>query len=146
MKPRTYLAALLIVAGALWGVRPLVAQTPERYKVRLATIPMDGGMRETVAGSGAASAVLSGTKLTIDATFSGLRSPATAARVYRGPARGVRGVAIGDLTVSKAMSGTIAGSLELTPDQLQGLRKGQLYIQVSSEKAPEGNLWGWLLK
>ena len=59
---------------------------------------------------------------------------------------GVRGAPIGELTVSKAMNGTIAGSLDLTPDQVQSLRKGRLYIQISSEKAPDGNLWGWFLR
>jgi len=34
----------------------------------------------------------------------------------------------------------------LTPEQVQSLKKGQLYIQIYSEKAPDGNLWGWLLR
>ena len=25
------------------------------------------------------------------------------------------------------------------------LRQGRVYVQVNSQKAPEGNLWGWLL-
>jgi hypothetical protein len=48
--------------------------------------------------------------------------------------------------VSKAMSGTITGSIDLTPEQVQGLKNGRLYLQISSEKAPDGNLWGWLLR
>jgi hypothetical protein len=107
---------------------------------------MDGGMRDAVAGSGSATAMLAGTKLTVTGTYSGLRSAATAARVHRGPAMGVRGTPVGNLMVSGGVSGTISGSIDLTPDQLQGLRKGHLYVQISSEKAPDGNLWGWLLK
>jgi CHRD domain len=61
-------------------------------------------------------------------------------------AAGVNGPAIGDLTISKAASGTISGSFELTPQQLSSLRKGGLYVQIHSEKAPDGVLWGWLLK
>ena len=61
-------------------------------------------------------------------------------------AAGVRGQAIGDLTISKATSGTFTGSIELTPQQLISLRKGGLYVQIHSEKAPDGVLWGWLLK
>ena len=34
---------------------------------------------------------------------------------------------------------------DLTPDQLQALLDGRLYIQIHSASAPEGNLWGWLL-
>jgi hypothetical protein len=49
------------------------------------------------------------------------------------------------LTVSKGTNGTISGSLELTPRQVEALEKSSLYIQLHSEKAPDGNLWGWLL-
>jgi hypothetical protein len=124
----------------------LVAQNQERYKIRLSTVPMDGGMRDAVAGSGSASAVLAGAKLTITGTFEGLRTPATIARLHRGLATGVRGAPIADLTASKSVTGAISGSVDLTPDQLQALRKGQLYVQIASEKAPDGNLWGWLLR
>ena len=53
--------------------------------------------------------------------------------------------AIGDLTVSKDTKGVVGGSVELTDQQLQALNKSALYIQIHSEKAPDGNLWGWLL-
>jgi CHRD domain len=140
------LPVLAVVVGLVWLSQTGAAQNQEKYKVRLATVPMDGGMRDAVAGSGSASALLAGTKLTINGTFGGLRSPATAARLHSGLAMGVRGAPVGELTVSKAMSGTITGSLDLTPDQVQSLRKGRLYIQISSEKAPDGNLWGWFLR
>jgi len=142
---RKSVAVLVLALVGLWFAQP-AAQNQERYKARLATVPMDGGMRETVAGSGSASALLAGTKLTISGTFQGLRSPATAARVHHGLAMGVRGAPLADLTVSKAVTGTVTGSIDLTPEQAQNLRKGQLYIQISSEKAPDGNLWGWLVR
>jgi hypothetical protein len=47
--------------------------------------------------------------------------------------------------VSNATTGTISGTIDLTPQQLQALDKSALYVQIHSEKAPEGNLWGWLL-
>ena len=34
----------------------------------------------------------------------------------------------------------------LTAEQVESLRKGKLYIQIDSEKASDGNLWGWLLR
>jgi hypothetical protein len=138
-------AVVAIVVMFAWYAPPGAAQNQEKYKVRLSTVPMDGGMREAVAGTGSASAVLMGTKLTITGTFQGLRSPATVARVHGGAARGVRGPALAELTVSKAVNGTISGSLDLTREQLQSLQNGKLYLQISSEKAPDGNLWGWLL-
>ena len=122
------------------------AQAPERYKVRLTTVPMDGWMRNTVAGNGSATATLAGSKLSITGTFDGLKSPASGAKLNAGLARGVRGNAIGNLDVTKATRGSITGSVDLTAEQVRGLRDGHLYIELASEKAPEGNLWGWLLK
>ena len=147
MHRRRSVGVVLVAVALVWFAQAGAAQnSQEKYKVRLSTVPMDGGMREVVAGSGTAAAVLAGTKLTITGTFDGLRSPATAARLHRGLAMGVRGAALADLTVSRGTNGTITGSLDLTPEQLQGLRRGQLYVQISSEKAPDGNLWGWLLR
>jgi hypothetical protein len=108
-------------------------------------VPIDVSMQATVAGSGSASAVLTGRTLAVSGTFEGLRSPATVARIHLGR-KGVRGPAILDLTVSSAVRGTIAGTLQLTPLQLDALEKEWLYIQLASERAPDGNLWGWLLK
>jgi CHRD domain len=135
------LCALVLLAAAHAG-----AQAPERFKVRLTTVPMDGGMRNTVAGFGSASATLAGSKLSVTGTFDGLKSPATSVTLHSGVARGVRGNSIGSLTGTNATKGSISGSIDLSPDQLKGLRDGKLYLEIASEKAPEGNLWGWLLK
>ena len=107
---------------------------------------MDGGMRNTVAGFGSASATLAGNKLSIAGTFDGLKSPATSATLHTGVAKGVRGNSIGNFTSTNATKGSISGSIDLSPDQVKGLREGKLYLEIASEKAPEGNLWGWLLK
>jgi len=122
------------------------AQSEERFKVRLTPVPIDATMRSTVTGLGSASAVLAGRKLSITGSFDGLQAPATVARLHIGLATGVRGPALVDLTASKAAKGTITGSADLTPEQVENLRKGKFYIQIHSEKAPEGNLWGWLLR
>jgi len=139
-------AVVVITALVAFVSMPGVAQSQERYKVRLATVPMDGGMRGTVAGTGSATAVLTGAKLAVNGTFDGLLSPAAVADVHRGPAMGVRGSSFAVLTVSKAPKGTVSGSIDLTPEQVQALKKGQLYLQISSEKAPDGNLWGWFVR
>jgi hypothetical protein len=146
MTSKLFVALVAVAVATLVWAQPGVAQNQEKFKIRLTTVPMDGGMRDAVAGSGSATAVLAGAKLTVTGTFTGLRSTATAARVHRGAAMGVRGGPIGDLTITGGLSGTIGGSIDLTPDQVQGLRKGQLYVQIASEKAPDGNLWGWLLR
>jgi hypothetical protein len=59
--------------------------------------------------------------------------------------RGMRGPAVADLTVTKAPTGTISGNLNLTAPQVEALKAGRIYVQIDSEKGPEGHLWGWLL-
>ena len=131
----------------LIGVVALQAQQPKTFKARLSPVPIDLSMQATIAGSGSVSAVLTGRKLAITGTFDGLESPATIAQIHKGPVRGVRGPNVFDLAVAKtdATSGTLSGSFDLTPIQLTDLEKGRLYVQLHSEKAPDGNLWGWLL-
>lgn len=121
------------------------AQSTETYKVRLSPVSMDAAMKVNIAGLGKASAVLTGTKLAVNGTFEGLLSPATTAQIRRGSLTGVRGPAILDLKITPATSGSLSGSFNLDANQLESLRKGRLYIQIASEKAPDGNLWGWLL-
>ena len=74
----------------------------------------------------------------------GSRSAATVAHIHEGP-RGIPGPPVFDLTVSGGVSGSISGTLTLTPAQADNLAKGRYYIQLHSEKAPDGNLRGWLL-
>ncbi len=133
------LALVLSLAIAALG------QSPETFKTRLAPVALDAAMKSTIAGTGAATATLSGTKFTVNGTFEGLKSNATMAHIHQGTAPGVRGPKILDLTVTKSMNGTLSGSFDLTPDQIESLKKGKWYVQIHSEKAPDGNLWGWLL-
>jgi hypothetical protein len=125
---------------------PAAAQNEVRYKVRLAPVPMDIAMRSTVAGSGSATAVLKGSSLMVNGSFDGLRSPATTARLHQGATMGLRGMPFADLVISKATNGTMSGSVTLTPEQARALEKGRVYLQISSERAPDGNLWGWLVR
>jgi hypothetical protein len=61
-----------------------------------------------------------------------------------GVSMGVMGDSIGELTATHATSGTISGKLTLTAKQLAALHAKSLYIRIDSEKAPDGNLQGWL--
>jgi len=142
--------AVFLATGLLSLVGALAAQnTPgaESFKVRLSPVPISVAMMSTIAGYGSLTATLTGKQLTIQGTFEGLRSPATTVQIHRGP-KGIPGPAIADLnlTVTKAKKGTVSGTLELTQDQISDLRNGRLYVQIQSERAPDGNLWGWLLK
>lgn len=136
-------AALLFVCAA--GIVLSAQTTNKTFKGRLSPVPIDLTMQANVAGSGSVTASLAGAKLTVNGTFDGLKSPATTAKIRKSPVRGVRGPELLSLTVSGATSGTIAGSFDLTPPQVADLQAGRLYVQLQSEKAPDGNLWGWLL-
>ena len=135
----------LVTALALLGLTAGPEAQSAQYRARLSVVPIDIPMQSSIAGSGAMTATLKGTTLTITGTFTGLKTPATVARVHRGPKTVIRGPAIGDLTVTAATSGSVTGSIELTNEQIDDLAAGRLYIQVHSQKAPDGNLWGWLL-
>ncbi len=118
----------------------------EKFKTRLSPVGIEASKRAEITGSGSVSAVLAGAKLSITGTFDGLQGAATVAHLLQGVATGVRGPAIGDLDVSHATGGSINGTIMLTPEQMENMRKGRFYIQIDSEKAPDGNLWGWLLR
>lgn len=123
-----------------------LAQTPETFSARLTTMPIDRAMQPNVAGTGSGTARLDGERLLVDGSFSGLRGPATVARLHEGIVTGVRGAALADLSVVSGVEGTFSGEVELSAEQVESLRAGRLYIQIHSEAAPEGNLWGWLLQ
>ena len=150
MTLRQYVVAVAITAAFVATAVPLTAQGTEKFAARLGWVPTAGpNDRVNVTGKGTATGTLSGRKLTINGTFEGLAAPATIARLHQGVAKGARGAAITDLTVSKGASGTLAGSVDLTAPQVEALRQGKLYIQLHSEKGspPDGsNLWGWFLK
>src|SRR5688572_10054257 len=100
---------------ALNPILPLVllfllgpVQSGERFTGRLAPVPIDATMRASVTGTGSMSAMLTGTKLSINGTFAGLAGPATTARLHQGVVTGVRGPAVSELTISKSVSGTLS--------------------------------------
>ena len=133
------LAALAVVCA-------LAAQSQETFKARLSPVAVDAQLVTVITGHGAVSAILTGSKLTVTGTFDGMHSAATVAHLHQSKATGVPGPAIHELTVSKGMSGAVSGAADLTPPEVEALRKGLLYVMVHSIGAPDGNLWGWLLK
>jgi hypothetical protein len=143
-----FLGAVILctVIYAMIGASSNLAQNSDTYKVRLTTVPVDPAMLVRIAGHGELKAVVSGNKLTITGTFAGLRSPATEAHIHRGLAKGVRGPAILDLEVTKAMSGSVSRLVSLSPERVDDLKNQRLYVQIDSQGAPDGNLWGWLLR
>jgi hypothetical protein len=138
-----------------------LAQGGDKFKARLAPAPplQLRGSQDAVKGIGSATVTLSGRKVTIAGTFEKMASEATTAMLGLGLVTGARGDKIYDLTVTKTAgadpagtSGTIAGSFDLTPAQVDALKAGKLYIQINStgtnnnQGVPNGHLLGWILK
>lgn len=138
----TCMATCLVLALLAVFDAPAAAQT--MFRARLSSMPFDLSTAAVMAGSGSTTATLTGSTLVLTGTFEGLSSPATVARLHKAQ-RGVRGEAFAEIEVTKATSGTIKATLDLTPAQLADLRAGRFYVQIHSEKAPDGNVWGWLL-
>lgn len=150
MKPPLILTVACLLAWTVVLSMPYAAaQRAQTFQVRLAPAPRDTAMRAQIAGRGTVEVTLTDRTLTIDGSFEGLKSPATRARIHRGPATAVRGPAVYTLDVSAdsggGAAGTLMGVIELSDDALAALAAGHLYIQLDSEGAPDGNLWGWLL-
>jgi hypothetical protein len=131
-------ASVVLVAASMAGAQA------RQYRARLAPMPLDVAMQATIAGSGTVTGTLAGTTLTLNGTYKDLRTAATVVRLHRGPRIAMRGPAIAELKASGGTAGTIAGTIELTKEQLDDLSNARLYVQLHSEKAPDGNLWGWL--
>lgn len=137
-------AAIFVFAASVASVDLAVA-ADQKFDTRLTAVAFDGAMRASVQGDGHAAAILSGKRLLVTGDFMELPSDATSAHIFVGLGIGIPGDRIFDLTVSGARGGTISGSFVLNSKQLTALRSGHFYVQISSQKAPDGNLWGWLM-
>lgn len=133
----TGLAAVCCVAALAQG---------DQFSARLSTVPISAAERDRITGNGSATATLDGRRLVISGSFRGLQGPATTGTLHMSPATGVRGPAISEVGVDHETSGSVAASIDLSREQVQALRDGRLYIEIASDAAPEGNLWGWLLE
>jgi hypothetical protein len=120
------------------------AQDGKSYNARLSVVPIDDSMRASVTGTGSATMRLTGTQLVVSGTFEGLASRATVAQIHWAQP-GVRGPVLFDLEASKDTRGTLRGTFTLTPAQVAQFERGWFYVQLHSEQAPDGNLWGWAL-
>lgn len=145
---RVHLAILLLAVvwpGAVATWAQPNAPEKQTFKARLSPVPISADMVTSITGSGSLTAELSGTTLTIAGLFTGLQSPATLAHVHIGERTGLRGPAVFDVRVDHATTGSLSATIDLSEMQIASLRRGFFYVQLHSEKAPDGNLWGWLL-
>jgi len=135
---RTIFAAMLVCLA-------FSAHADEAFDVRLAPAARDALIKDKIGGRGTARVQLHGNRLTIAGNFEGMPSAATRADLRSGAAVGVRGPAIREIAVTHATSGTLEAELTLDAAELRALNAGRLYIEIASELAPDGSVWGWLL-
>jgi hypothetical protein len=133
---------LIAIAAAMLSPSPALA---DEFQARLGRIPVDSRTQSAIAGLGHATAELDGNRLRIQGDFSGMLGAVTAANLHLSAAVGIRGPVIHALEVDGTNEGELEGSIRLSDDEVAALRAGRLYIQIHSEIAPDGNLWGWLL-
>jgi hypothetical protein len=138
-------AASLLLGACFLCLLLGAAPAPNIFEFRLSPGPRLVGTRADRSGGGSATGTLEGSELKLQGTFHGLLAVPTGAHLLMGSLPGVRGPVIADLTVSPETSGTLSGTVQLDPLQLAALHKGGLYVEIDSDKAPEGDLWGWIL-
>jgi len=134
----------LLLAGLVATAPMLQAQAARTFKTRLSPVPV-AAYNVNIVGTGSVTATLTGNKLAVSGTYESLATAATQAKIFKSPKPGIRGDALLDLKVSGGTTGTITGQFDLTPAQVQEVSASRYYVQLYSEKAPDGNLWGWLM-
>ncbi len=145
---RVPLIAFALFLGAT-GCTPMLAASArlsaqaESFRARLTPLPVNGRSVETITGLGQVRATLSGSRLTVTGSFSGLSTPATAAHLHVG-APGIPGPVAAALQVSNSTAGDISGTVDLTTDQVTELRAHSLYVQIHTEGNPAGEIRGWI--
>lgn len=137
--------AFLMAACFLTLLPGVAAAASSIFHVRLAPGPRLVGTRADRSGGGSVTATLQSDTLTLQGSFSGLLAVPTGAHLRMGSLPGVRGPLIADLTISPETTGKLSAIVQLNAQQLTALRKGGLYVEIDSEKAPEGDLWGWIM-
>ncbi len=137
--------ASLLGAYFLSVMPGVAAAASSTFQVRLSPGPRLVGTRADRSGGGSVIATLEESTLTLQGSFSGLLAVPTGAHLHMGSLPGVRGPRIADLTVSHDTTGKLSGTVQLNSHQLAALHKGGLYIEIDSDKAPEGDLWGWIM-
>ena len=137
----------LILGGALGGpalsTSGQVSAQADAFRARLSPLPVNGGTVQTITGLGQVRATLDGNRLTVTGTYRGMSSPATAAHLHIAPP-GRHGPPAQTLEVTTSPEGDIAGTVELSDQQVAALQAQSLYVQVHSEGNPAGELRGWI--
>jgi alcohol dehydrogenase (cytochrome c) len=134
------IAVFAFAVSALLGPS---ASAQETYRARLSPMPVNAQTVRTITGLGQVRATLDGNRLTITGEYRGMSSSATAAHVHLA-APTMAGPVAAPLQMTGGQAGQLSGSITLNADQLAALRNESLYVQVHTERNPNGELRGWI--
>jgi len=146
-RERTVLAMTVVTLVIIHlASHTVLNQTTERFRGRLAPLPVDIATVADVTGEGVVTAELSGNELTLTVRFKGLSAPATVAHIHRAP-KALRGPVAFSLDLNHATSreGQFADTITLTDDHIAELRNELYYLQIHTDTNTTGELRGWLL-
>ena len=82
--------------------------------------------------------------ITFTVTFSGLSGDQTAAHIHGPAGIGANGAVIINLGLVGGTSGTLSGTVAITPTQITSMRAHQTYINIHSTTRPGGEIRGQL--
>jgi hypothetical protein len=101
----------------------------------------------TAGGTGSATVILDGDKITWKVTFSSLSGPASAVHIH-GPAFEGKnaGVMVWLSTKGTMATSPLSGSATLAAAQASALMNGEGYVNVHTAKNPGGEIRGQLIK
>ena len=139
VRTHAYAAAL-----ALLVLNAVPALAASRYTLTLDPVAYDNSTRDIILGEGRVNATLDGNTLTLTGNFTGLSSPATAAKLGIGLDFGVPATEFfATLTPTNGQNGSVSGTVTLTPAQAAALNRKQLFLQLNTVRGTDGALWGW---
>lgn len=133
-----------MMAVALLALAASQAQAQTVFGDKLGFIAVNNTNRENVSGTGWVRATLDGNTLVVEGEFENLSSPIVAAHIHLAP-RGQHGPVLFPLEYSGTTEGTLSGTFTLSEAHLEALRAINFYVNVHSEKSPDGEIRAWLV-
>ena len=144
---------VLAVAAVLSAVVPAVvfsagpaAATAQNFTITLSGLQEVPANASTAIGTASVDLNAAETMITVNASWTGLGSNATAGHIHGPAGPGVNvGVLFGFAGVPAATSGSIPSqSFSITPAQVADLKAGQHYVNIHSASLPGGEIRGQL--
>jgi hypothetical protein len=147
-KSRRPLPSRLLVIANLFFIASFSASfsasaQTETFRARLSPMPTTPQTVNEITGGGEVILTLVGNTLTIEGSFEGMSSTATAAHVHNAPPARL-GPVVHTLKFTDATAGEVTAQLQLSDDQVAELKANNFYIQVHSINNPSGELRGWI--